>query len=788
MTTTRRNLLKGLALGTLPFSRKLLDTAETSGSGEALAVRPFASWSDALDAPCSKFIGMSGEGISKNGLSRYSGRSTQPEVISFDVSNQQILCSVNRHGLLERACILAGLVRMEAGERLPGNFADKVLVRGGLWPLRLGIEGMGEVNLERLPRAEVQLLGNLFPSFTAQHQHLRFRLLFFAPMKAENALTSPRAVIAVLEIRNTGAAAATAAPLAPAALPNVDELDPDKALDARQAFMFLDEASQNAHSGEAKLQLRPGERRHVALAFLVGESARELKQTGARLSQRTALDWLNQTWEFHAARLGRLEIPDEPFYAESFGRMEELCRQSVMRMRDGSFGGGFWGSDVAKLSAIWNKDNFHAMLPMSLLEPRLCADSILFFFQHGMPPQPYGRGLARFPNARRVTHSLANALAPLVLAGAYYQMTADRDFFRAHPEILPGAQRLLQEILDSRRETAFLFPSMYISDGDSRGDFHTGSNLLVWYAFQNIGRIAREAYGESGAGEHWQSVAAKVKEDLWRHCSGVGPLGKQFFEGATRDWTFLVGHDGEESDTTLMPFYGFCEADEPALLNHARLALTPQNPYYAAGVDGIWWYGSDKWQPATFPAWTTALAGAENESEQWRRLDHIRRMADVDGSIWWWPYKYGSTDPNMVLRGPGKCGWAAGVYLCLFVHNILGLRLDMPARTISFRPFCPWPRFSWRDCHLGSGIFDFVYERQRGGVSGEIVNRSKLALDGMIELMLPTGSTAGSCSVNGNRTTNFSPSKRYNSPSVRTHAELGPGRGLRVQIVTSGPS
>ncbi len=55
-----------------------------------------------------------------------------------------------------------------------------------------------------------------------------------------------------------------------------------------------------------------------------------------------------------------------------------------------------------------------------------------------------------------------------------------------------------------------------------------------------------------------------------------------------KDGSFVQGHDGEESETTLVPFYGFCKADDPMLLHHASLAMTKENPLYSPDLDAIW--------------------------------------------------------------------------------------------------------------------------------------------------------------------------------------------------------
>jgi hypothetical protein len=629
------------------------------------------------------------------------------------------------------------------------------------------------------------------------------RLLAFAPSAAAPTPVSPRAIIVVVQLRNEGDTGLAGVLRVPSSASELSEVVSGAGEQrCHEALMCLDDTAWRPHYPEVSFALAAGESAATCFAFLLGESADELRRTGNVLREHTALEWFNQTWLKHSHRFGRLSIPDDPYYAEGLVRFRELCRQSVLRQADGRFGGGFWGSDFIGVSAwasarIWNKDNFHAMLPMALLEPQLCADAILFFLRWSLPHAPYGPAARRFKSLRRSTHSLANGLSPLILAGAYYQMTGDREFFRDHPELLYFGRDLLNDVLQSRQGQPFLFPSMYISDGESRGDCHTGSNLLVWYSFHHMARIAREAYGEQETAAQWSEVARKVKEALLTHCVGDSSLGARFFEGANLDGAFIACHDGEETDVALMPFYGFCEPEEPALINHSKLGLSPENPLYAPGIDGIWW--GDTGRPgATFPGWMTALAGASTEDEARYRLEQIRRLTDVDGSIWWWPYKYLETDPTKVRRrdpyfvhevrgekqevGVGKCGWAAGVYLCLFVNNVLGLSVDVPGCRVALRPFCPWPEFTWHRCRLGRSVFDIAYRHHGNRIAGEIVNRSDELFEAAIELTLPLAAAPRRVVVNGQQEGQAEPTRRYGRPAMRATRGIGPGDALSLQV------
>jgi hypothetical protein len=556
--------------------------------------------------------------------------------------------------------------------------------------------------------------------------------------------------------------------------------------DAREAVVLLDGGAWAPSFPEIRFKLAAGERRLLACAFLLGESAAELEATIRQLRRRTSLAWFNSTWNYHAARLGRLSIPEDSFREEVFVRLSELCRQAAIYLGNGQFGGSFISSEFGGIAPwsqnIWIKDCFYQLLPLSMFAPRLCADSIPFFLKWGLTTKAYGRGLDRFPGAGPEIHSLSLTLAPFVLAGEYYRLTGDRAFFTAHPEILAEAQARFQKLLAGRKDKEiFLFNSMYISDGDARGEFHTGSNLLAWHAFANLARLARDVYAKPGLAQEWRGIADRIRTDIQNRCAGAAPEGRRYFEGVEADGAFVAGHDGEESDVGLMPFYGFAEADDPAMQLHSRLALTDQNPLYAPGVDGVWWF-DERWYPTTFPAWITALAGATDEAQLRQGLDKIERLTDVDGSIWWWPHEYQGKDQQAVKRHCFKSSWAAGAYLCRFVNDILGLRVDVPAKKFAFRPFCPWRAFSWRNCRLGSSLFQVACQHEHGRLAARIENGNAEAYAVAVELVLPPGAEIGECRRDGKPTRNFQATRRHGRPAVRFELGLQPAQTTILEV------
>jgi hypothetical protein len=726
------------------FHRMTRRAALGSIGAAALAVArsaPFASLSAVFDAPVSRVFGISADGSARDPETLYSLRTAAESQLSFDVSNNQILASFTRFGELSRVCSATGVSLLPPEQMKGGVYSTKQLVRGGTWLLSVRLANNRVLPLDKGSENSVDLAGRVFPIFQCRCAGLRIRRLIFAPCDGHS-LQAPRALIALISISNES---------------------------VMESAGILETGAEAILLTDGRFRLAPGDNQIVAAAYLLTEDE-------SRIRSRSPLDWFNATWRRRTSPYGEAVIPDAPYFAESIARFGENCRQSALCLPDGKVAGGFLGSDVDSRPVNWVRDLYYSMLAMSMFDPDLCAESILYFLKWNLPPHPVGRGLTRFPHAGRVTQSLGNALSPLLLSGAYYQMTGDRAFFRDRPDVFQSGRALLNDVLASRRGEAFLFPSMFISDGDARGDYHTGSNIAAWKAFDVMARLAREVYDEPKSAAKWAQAAARIREDIWARCAGAGPLGRQFYEGVTELGAFVQGHDGEESDTTLAPFYGFCAGDEPALLNHARQAFRETNPFYSKDLDAIWWY-NENWSSATFPGWITALAGETDEKELAARLHRIRQLTDLDGSIWWWPYKYDTRDRSAVLRANNarKCGWASSVYLCRFVHDIVGIGFDLPARQVAFRPFLPWSRFAWRNCRLGRGLFHLQYERTPRAIMASLANLGSETLTATIELMVPLHTKVEVPS-------DAKPGRHYGRASISLTRALRPGDELRADV------
>ena len=747
---------------------------------------PAKSFRDLFEIPQSEYFYAAISGETGHVTSWYAGHpctytrsEEQPfsrdSSLSFDISNNYIQASIDIAGTIQAVQSPLGLSAYK--DDLRGVFVQKEMIGAGPWRVEILLDG-SPLPPER-EETRAGLLANLFPLTRFRCGGLACELLSFAPQTGD-AAPGLAAVLQVLRLSNAGSSPVSG-------VVQSRELN-DLALGAEVTAGpgWLDWPA----AGAMPFRVLPGGETFLSLAWVLAASKGEVSQAEGRLRQKPAEAWLEETLAFHHTRLGGLQISDG-YYADSLVRMEELCRQAGMRLPDGAFAGGTLGSNANPGPQgwwnrnVWMKDNFYAALAMALFDPKQCESAILFFKEWGVPSHAWGRGLCRYPNADPLVQSLSNSLSSLVLASAYYQTTANRAFFLENPDFLSFAKGLLARIeVSGLHPGVSLFPSMYVSDGDARGDFHTGSNVVAWYCFHGMARICREVYQDSAFAARCEAVSGAIHRDLQSHNQGEGPLGRQYFEGSFADGTFVPLHDGEESDVALMPFYGFCETDDPGLIRHSSLGVSPFNPLYNPNADGIAWFDGGFACDSTFPGFTSALAGAEDETALLSALEHVRQLTDLDGSIWWWPHKLGCKSRSDVARFPNKCCWAAGVYVLKMVHDILGIQVDAPARRIRLAPFIPWESFSWQNCRIGAVALDVSYQRAQTAVRASLTNRNPVAYEVQAELILPVGKAAAGFQINRELYSQDSVRfrMRYHRPAYSAVLRLAPGERLDFEV------
>jgi hypothetical protein len=393
--------------------------------------------------------------------------------------------------------------------------------------------------------------------------------------------------------------------------------------------------------------------------------------------------------------------------------------QSIGMSESGKIAGSNWGSFPATRQ-IWMKDCFYSCLPFTTLDPLLAQKIILWFDEFGVRQK--GEAV---PGG--ISHSISLSVAGPLLAALYYDHTGDKVFFRKHPELRRRWTHLLDELVATRRDAdVYLFPTHFISDGPVEGDYHAGSNIAVWRALQGVSRLLTEVYDAPEEAKKYAQIAEKVRSALLSRTVIQGPFGPQFIEATFRDGrTPPMISDGEESDTTLAPFYGLLANDDPIYLNSMRFAASPQNIGYNPALHALKWFGV----PSTAPGYNKAVAaGLDHEAlfGEHGSYSEFRRVTDADGSVWWWSYGGdGSPAYGKVLRafsGIGKSGWAAGVHSALFPSRFLGVSYDAPKRTLHFAPASAIGAFEWKGFPSSGHRFDLSFAPSDSGVSLTIAN------------------------------------------------------------------
>ncbi|MFM7201339.1 MAG: hypothetical protein ACKO6N_11155 [Myxococcota bacterium] len=352
-----------------------------------------------------------------------------------------------------------------------------------------------------------------------------------------------------------------------------------------------------------------------------------------------------------------------------------------------------------------------------------------------------------------VSYSLYMTTLGSIYATDYYLRTGDTSFFADGGLYEAETRCLIDRLLDSMDSEEPLFPADYIWDGPARGDFHSGSQVLVWYVLKGAARLAEEVWLDTLSAQRWSAAADALKEALLRRSVVTGAFGLQLAEGSLRSGAVtseVLSHDGEEIGLVLADYYGFLPQEDARLTQHHKSAFTGVNYLYNNAVKGLHWDANGFLCSVTAPGWLPLLAGASNETEQLAALKQWRQMTDVDGSVWWWPYDYQEDRVQDVRRRLNYCegavpidtpkvDYATSVFNVLMINNLLGVKADVPARKLSFRPALPWSQVSWSNARLGNASLDVEYLDNGSSITARLTNRNSVAYDAEVEVVMPTG-------------------------------------------------
>lgn len=692
--------------------------------------------------------------------------------LTFDTGNNQVLANVGMHGEIKTLTIYRDSYRATCNPDAgwPGVWLAKDNSSFGPYSYTLEAGGatndLAKVNWD----FHTGLLDNIFPltELTDPHHRFTVRLITYAPMSADGEQRL-RGVVYGLLLENQSSNSLTGAVVLPRLFAN----GRDKGSLSWAQFDPYDYeiglADAPAFQKRVAFDLPPGGLLWVpTILYMPGDP------TIAEVNQRGSLAWLEATHQYFRKILGRLTTPADPFIGEFCERQVMQAFLAMAMSGTDKLAGSNWGSYPATRQ-IWAKDCFYSCLPFMARDPVLARKMILWFDEFGV--RQTGEVVAGGLN-----HSISLSVASILLAAHYYDQTGDADFFQQHLELKAKWAALLDALLASRQDpNVWLFPTRYISDGRLDCDWHCGSNVAVWRALDGFARILREVYQEPVTAEHFAAAAGRVQAAIMAKTVIPGPFGPQFIEGVNRDGTVpRLTSDGEESDTTLMPFYGFLPYDNATYLHYMNFSMSTNNVQYVAATRSINWGDG---VPATAPGYNKGLCAALDREAllgDQGYFTEIRRVTDMDGSVPWWPYK--SNQGLAVRRSyPGKAGWFAGVFSSVFESRFLGVSYDAPGHVFHFAPLAITGAFDWRDLPMGREHFSVRFTPAAEGAKATFTNSTAHSVS--LVVWLPARTAAAQLEANSQPAAAATPVSYLGQMGVRATLPVGSGESVNLRVL-----
>ena len=167
---------------------------------------------------------------------------------------------------------------------------------------------------------------------------------------------------------------------------------------------------------------------------------------------------------------------------------------------------------------------------------------------------------------------LDELMAPVLALERYVDATGDRSVL-ADPDVLRGIDEILKKLDAERAGSCELYETFLQPTDDERVyPYITYDNVLVWRALRALGRLL----GRPELTER----AECVRRAIYDNC---------IFNGAFAWSVDLAGghdvYDEPPGSLLLLPYYGFCDWDDPVYLKTAAMIRSPDYAYSFAGCE-----------------------------------------------------------------------------------------------------------------------------------------------------------------------------------------------------------
>ena len=170
---------------------------------------------------------------------------------------------------------------------------------------------------------------------------------------------------------------------------------------------------------------------------------------------------------------------------------------------------------------------------------------------------------------------LDELMAPVLALGRYVEATGDRTPLEER-EVRRGLDEILQKLNARRHPRADLYSTfLQPTDDEHVYPYLTYDNVLVWKGLTILAQLLGR--------EELAAQAERVRKAIWQHCV-IETGGKAYFA-----WSVdLEGrhdvYDEPPGSLQLLPFLGFCGAEDAVYRNTVELIRSPDYKYSFAGT------------------------------------------------------------------------------------------------------------------------------------------------------------------------------------------------------------
>lgn len=223
-------------------------------------------------------------------------------------------------------------------------------------------------------------------------------------------------------------------------------------------------------------------------------------------------------------------------------------------------------------AAYWDRDSLLWSFPAVLdADPALAREMLSYVF--GRQRRNIGVH-SRFIDGAVLEpgFELDELVAPVLALERYADETGDLSVFEA-PDVRRGIEEILRKLDAVRAEGCELYETFLQPTDDERVyPYLTYDNVLVWRALRALGRLLGR--------EELMRRAEAVRRAIYENC---------VFDGMFAWSVDLQGghdvYDEPPGSLLLLPYYGFCAADDPLYLKTAEAIRSPDYAYSFAGCE-----------------------------------------------------------------------------------------------------------------------------------------------------------------------------------------------------------